>query len=53
MTDKEKIRQLKKTLLKIAYVTQCRRAYDLSTEALGIRNATDLNRRAKKEGIDR
>lgn len=51
--DRDRIRRLRLTLLRIACVTQCRRAYDLATEALGIRSADEVKRRAKKEGICR
>lgn len=50
-SKKEIVRHYKRILIRIAHDTQCRRAYDIAMEELGLEHANELKELARKEKI--
>ena len=52
-SKKELIRHYRRVLIRIAHETQCRRAYDIAMDELGLEHAGELQALARKEKLDR
>ena len=52
-TISEVDRHYRRVLIRIAHETQCRMAYDIAMDELGLEHAGELQALARKEKIDR